>query len=253
MPVKQPAWKEIKSKFLKSITSRKIVGVVIHDTAGNGKQKSPGQPSNDTLYLASPGDNRKVSVDFTIERDGTIYRHIPKVGSPDLLKSYGLHAGRATRFKGLVNGGVTRGTVGIELCQHVRLELKPIWPDAQVKSCAELCAWLVDTNKLAPADITTHANIITDGSRSDPRQFPFDFFWKYFNEARGKGDSFKASTTIKKVPDAGELYHTVVKSDTMYGIAKKFGVTVQDLADMNYMRVSGVILIGQILNIPPKV
>jgi hypothetical protein len=40
--------------------------------------------------------------------------------------------------------------------------------------------------------------VITDGSRSDPRQFPFDGpngFWFFYWQALGQGDTFLASLT----------------------------------------------------------
>lgn len=151
----------------RGIGNRKIVGIVLHDTAGTGTHR-------DTQYLANPSDGRKVSCDFTVEKDGTIYQL-----NPNLTGSWTFHAGRAVKFKGLVNAQVTRATIGIEICQNVRTVE---YPEAQVKAVAELCRWLCDQFNLTEADITTHKAIIQDGSRTDPRQFPFEKFWAYFKK-----------------------------------------------------------------------
>lgn len=69
----QPKWTELIAKYVKS-GRLKIVGIVLHDTAGNGGH-------GDTKYLAHPTDGRRVSVDFTVERDGGIWKL-----NPDLEK-----------------------------------------------------------------------------------------------------------------------------------------------------------------------
>jgi len=204
----QPKWTELTAKHLENGRT-KIRGIVLHDTAGNGGH-------GDTKYLANPSDGRKVSVDFTVERDGSIWKL-----NPDLDKFYTKHAGRATKFKGLTDGGVTRATIGIEICQHKDLALKPTYPVAQVKSVAELCAWIVTKYKLTTSDVTTHRNVITDGSRSDPRKFPFEGpegFWQFYWEAQGKGEEHAVAAIMPKVPEAGQ--HVVKKGDTLSSIAK---------------------------------
>lgn len=147
---------------------RKVVGIVLHDTYGTGTHR-------DTQYLANPGDGRVVSCDFTVEKDGTIYQL-----NPELDNSWTYHAGRATQFKGLRNAGVTKGTIGIEICQAQK---KAEYPEAQIKAVGELCRYLTGRFGLTANDITTHKAIITDGSRTDPRDFPFDKFWSYYGGA----------------------------------------------------------------------
>lgn len=244
----QPKWNDLKAKFIKP-GRPKIVGIVLHDTAGSASKYGVGH--NDTRYLANPGDGRRVSVDFTVERDGSIWKL-----NPDLSKFYCLHAGRATAFKGLRNGGVTRSTIGIEICQPAA-QSEVRYPVEQVKSVATLCAWLTEQFKLTPSDITTHRNIITDGSRSDPRQFPFEGpngFWKYFWEAKGKGPEYDASCKIRKTPDItkDQRTHTVAAGDTLFGIAKKYygKGDLYPLIDKANDLKNGLILPGQVLIIP---
>jgi Mannosyl-glycoprotein endo-beta-N-acetylglucosaminidase len=77
----QPVWTQLRAKFLNKRTSP-IQGIVLHDTAGNGTH-------GDTLYLNDPQDGRKVSVDFTVEKDGSIFKL-----NPDLPSFYCNHAGQ---------------------------------------------------------------------------------------------------------------------------------------------------------------
>jgi LysM repeat protein len=242
--VPQPKWTELRAKFVRPGRT-KVAGVCLHDTAGSGTH-------NDTRYLASPGDGRKVSVDFTVERDGSIWKL-----NPDLTKYYCSHAGRRTKFKGYVNGQCNRVLVGIEIVQKANLSLKPTYTDAQVKSVALLCAWLTDKFNLVPSDITTHRNIITDGSRSDPRQFPFEGsggFWQYFWEAKGKGDDYGTATVIQKTPDPTkpQRTYTVAAGDTLYAIATKYygNGGLAPIIDMANNLKNGLILPGQVLVIP---
>jgi N-acetyl-anhydromuramyl-L-alanine amidase AmpD len=179
----QPAWNALPARHLRP-RGRSIIGIVLHDTAGNGGH-------GDTLYLANPQDGRVVSVDFTVERNGSIWKL-----NPQLTQFCCLHAGRRTAWRGLRNHAVNQGTVGIEITQHRNLSLRPLYPLAQVKSVAQLCAWLVTRFGLQASDITSHRAIITDGSRSDPRQFPFEGaagFWFFYWQALGSSDRFLAS------------------------------------------------------------
>ena len=82
-----------------------ICGIILHDTAGSGTH-------NDTMYLSDPSDGRVVSVDFTVERDGSIWQL-----NSDLRKFATFHAGRNTKFKGFLNRDVTLRAIGIEIVQ----------------------------------------------------------------------------------------------------------------------------------------
>ncbi len=216
-----------------------IEGVILHDTAGAGTH-------NDTLYLANPSDGRTVSVDFTVERDGSVWQL-----NPDLREFATFHAGRATKFKGLVNKQVTLATVGIEIVQKADLSLKPTYPAAQISSVAGLCAGLCGEFGLLAADITTHAAVITDGSRTDPRKFDFDAFWLAFREAIGQGDAAAAAQGMTKIAEssAGEKAYSVRAGDTLTKIAKRFGVSVKAIQKRNGLT-SDIILVGQSVVIP---
>jgi len=206
--------------------ARQVVGIVLHDTAGTGTM-------NDVRFLASDND-RGVSVDFCVTRDGQIFQL-----SPDLRNTTMFHAGRATRFRGLVNAAVNGGTIGIEIVQKADLSLSPIYPEAQVRAVAELCAQLCQEFNLTRGDITTHALIITDGSRSDPRQFPFTDFDEIFNGAPNG-------------PSGDPVTHTVVAGDTLFSLARTFETTIEQIKRLNGINdASNLITVGQVLIVKP--
>jgi N-acetylmuramoyl-L-alanine amidase/Mannosyl-glycoprotein endo-beta-N-acetylglucosaminidase len=184
----QPPWNELRAKFLNKRTGP-IQGIVLHDTAGNGGH-------GDTVYLSNPGDGRPVSVDFTVEKDGSIWKL-----NPDLPSFYCNHAGRNTSWMGFKNKQVNAVSVGIEITQSSTLRGPPYYPADQVRAVGRLCAWLGAEFKFDNSRITTHRQIITDGSRSDPRKFPFDDFWAAYWEALGRGASFQTALTGHDVGD----------------------------------------------------
>lgn len=240
-----PEWTELEAKFVEE-GRQDVAGVVLHDTAGSGQHA-------DTLYLANPGDGRRVSVDFTVERDGSIWKL-----NPDLRALYCLHAGRATRFKGLRNGEVNRGTIGIEICQRGDLSLRPLYPESQVRAVARLSAWLTKEFTLTTSDITTHRQIITDGSRSDPRRFPFDGpggFWELYWREKGRGEAYAAADAMWKLPSgkAGQRTHTVKPGETLGAIARRhYGRASRWPLIQKENRLTGTVIVpGQVLIIPP--
>lgn len=202
-----------------------IGGVCLHDTAGTGTH-------NDTRYLANPGDGRKVSVDFTVERDGAIYQL-----NPDLLKYCTFHAGRATKWTtgGRVfrNRQVTQVLIGIELVQKANMSLSPVWSDKQVQSVAELCVYLCRKFDLKKEQITTHARVITDGSRSDPRNFPIGNFWNAFNAAAGGSFGTVSGQASGSAGLAEPVVHTVKAGETLWSIAKLYGTTIEFIKAVN--------------------
>ncbi len=63
-----------------------------------------------------------------------------------------------------------------------------------------------------------------------------------------------AATTTPATPKStpGALTYTIKKGDTLYSIAKKYGVTVQDIVTTNKLANANVIKIGQVIKIPGK-
>lgn len=219
-----------------------ILGICLHDTAGSGTH-------NDTKYLAAPSDGRVVSVDFTAERDGSVYQL-----NPDLRKNCTWHCGRSTKFhwngQDYRNRQATQVLIGIEIVQSAKLALSPIWPPEQVKAVAELCFSLCKEFGLTKDQITTHQRIITDGSRTDPRKFPFDQFWFRFNQIGGAipadGDLDKPHDATKADPVTNNIVHTVKDGDTLWAIANRYHTSVEKLKAQNGIETaSNLIVPGQ--------
>lgn len=195
-----------------------IAGIILHDTAGNGGH-------GDTQYLANDPERRGISVDYAIERDGTVYQL-----NPDLDRYYTFHAGRSTRFeipgRTFRNREVTRACIGIELNQSAALKLSPIWPADQIAACAALSFQLAARYGFGKERITTHARVITDGSRSDPRRFPFDTFWHYFGTAAG--------SAIEAPPALGcPVIHEVKAAETLWKLSRQYKTTVEAIKELN--------------------
>lgn len=215
-----------------------IRAIILHDTAGNGGH-------GDTKYLAQDPEKRGIGVDFTVERDGTVYQL-----NPVLSEFYTSHAGRNTALVvgsvGYKNKSVNLVTVGIEICQKADLSLIPMWPSQQVTAAAALCVDLCRRFGLTKADITTHRNIITDGSRSDPRKFPFTQFWETYNElalsVSGQGIASDKRPPLPSHP----LKHTVVEGDTLYSLSRRYKTPVEHIKALNNRNeASNVINVGE--------
>lgn len=187
--------------------------IVLHDTAGNGGM-------GDVRYLSADPEQRGVSVDFVIPKTGDIYQL-----NPDLAQYFTFHAGRKTRFRNYSNAEVNRHSIGIEIGQTVKLPTSgPIYPSDQVHAVAVVCAMVCNLFDLDKSDITTHSKIITDGSRSDPRQFPWQQFWTYFDsESIEQGNEKLAQPTI----------HTVAQGDTLYSLSQRYLTSVESIKGLN--------------------
>ena len=60
----------------------------------------------------------------------------------------------------------------------------------------------------------------------------------------------RADTTAKSpAPQAEEVYHTIVKGDTLYGIAKKHGTTVNKICQLNGITTSTILKVGRKLRV----
>lgn len=202
---------------------RIVQGIVLHDTAGSGSH-------NDTLYLANPSDGRTVSVDFTVEKSGAVYQL-----NPNLDTCYCYHAGRNTKFKGKNNGDVNKACIGIEISQKADIKsvADPKYPAIQVQAVASLLAYLSARFDLKVADITTHHIIIQDGSRIDPREFPFSDMWAIYGELMKIAAPVAGVVqTTPSEPLADGLY-VVEKGDTLWSIAAKFKMPLEHLKAIN--------------------
>lgn len=217
-----------KTKTCKNRGTRngKVEFIVLHDTAGSGTP-------NDVTYLANDPEHRGVSVDYVVTKEGTAWEL-----NHDQAGHCTYHAGRHTAFRGRVNGNVNQHSIGIEISQKADMKgLNPPYPDPQVRMVAQVCRDLCTRFGLTKDDITTHQHIITDGSRSDPRNFPWPQFWAYFE---GGEDAQPVTHTD------GNIYHTVAGGDTLWGLANKYHTTIEHVKALNQMNTtSNVITLGQ--------
>lgn len=110
---------------------------------------------------------KKVSADFEIAKNGTIYKL-----NPQLRQNYTFHAG-ISAWNGRQN--CNGFSFGIEQ-EHIPGDE---WTDLQIASAAKLCAWLVLNFGLSLADhcIQSHAAVaLPHGRKDDPENYPWDKF-----------------------------------------------------------------------------
>jgi len=66
------------------------------------------------------------------------------------------------------------------------------------------------------------------------------------------GDEIDTEETFnpfdEELPQVQPIYHQVVKGDTLYGLSRYYGVTVDDIRLLNQMR-SNIISVGQNLRV----
>ncbi len=72
---------------------------------------------------------------------------------------------------------------------------------------------------------------------------------KKLNNLTNNNLSIGQKLIVSKPSQATETTYVVMKGDTLYGIANKFGVTVDELKNLNNLK-SNTLSIGQILKIP---
>lgn len=222
-----------------------VMCIVLHDTAGSGTLA-------DAQYLAHDPEHRKISVDFCVLRDGTVMQL-----NPDPTRHYTYHAGRHTKFRGLINGAVNQHSIGIEISHNADpARQTPEWPSIQVNAVAQLCKGLCAQFGLTANDITTHAKIITDGSRTDPRNFPFALFWATFN-----GDTelatVQSAVTEQPAPTTSTgpmgtpigTYYTVKEGDNLWKLAQVFSTSIESIKGLNNLTDENLITVGQNLRV----
>ena len=72
---------------------------------------------------------------------------------------------------------------------------------------------------------------------------------KKLNNLTSNSLSIGQKLNVSKEEQETETTYTVVKGDTLYGIANKFGINVNNLKDINNLT-SNTLSIGQVLKIP---
>lgn len=69
------------------------------------------------------------------------------------------------------------------------------------------------------------------------------------NVAAAHADTTTQTTAHTPAPQGEEVYHTVVKGDTLYGIAKKHGTTVNKICQLNNITTSTILKVGRKLRV----
>lgn len=91
-----------------------------------------------------------------------------------------------------------------------------------------------------------HFGIYVDGLYVDPTPY-----LQGSKKLTGYGEN--TSTTSKPVINSNDTVYTVVKGDTLSGIAKKYNTTYQKLAEYNNIPNPNLITVGQKIRIPGKI
>lgn len=155
--MEQPVWREDHVAKNLSKRTRKPKLIVLHHTGGH--------LAGDLATLCSKAS--KVSADFEIARDGTIYKL-----NPQLSLHWTWQAG-VSEWDGKKN--INPISFGIEQ-EHMPGET---WPDAQIEATAKVCAFLCDKFEIPREHIYSHAHVARPiGRKTDPEHFPWTAFKK---------------------------------------------------------------------------
>lgn len=157
---------------------------------------------------------------YFIRKDGSVYR-----GRPE--NTVGAHAGN--------NNGDSIG-----ICFEGNYE-KETMPPAQFDAGVELIADIL--RRYGSLKIIGHRDV--NSTACPGKNFPFD---KMVSWAKNKG----TDTPGKPQGAASGTVYTVVKGDTLSGVANKYGTTYQALAAYNGIKNPDLIHVGQKIRIPGK-
>lgn len=217
-----------------------VKGIVMHWTA------TPGAPAkNIAKYFANLAKTGQTyaSAHFAVD-DNSIVQIIPEneiayaVGSktytPEALKRLGSYPNATT--------------ISIEMCVDKNGNIT----EKTFQNAADLVAHLLKKYKLTVNDIWTHKGVV--GWKDCPRpwvQKPSEF--ERFKQEVQKRLSGSVSTNTSqptKTATGGVTQYVVKPGDTLWEIAKKFGVTVDDIVKANGIKNPSLIRVGQVLKIP---
>jgi AmpD protein len=162
---RHPDWDDSQATTNLSRRRYKVSLIVLHHTAGTRAGDLP-------ILLGQT--SRRVSADFYVQRDGKIHKL-----NPQLTQWYTWHAGNSDwRGKGQCN----LYSIGVEMEHRVGEG----WPEAQVKACAQLCAWLIRRfGLILDKDcIQSHRAIALPlGRKTDPENYPWADFSRLVRSA----------------------------------------------------------------------
>ena len=214
---------KIIQNFLKKGLTNKplkgVKGIVIHYVANPGSSAKANRN-----YWENLGSG--IGAHYIVDLDGTVLHTVPEnmmayhVGSktytPEALKRLSSYPNDCT--------------IGIEMT-HPDASGKPT--TATYKAAVELAASLCKKYKLTEKDLWLHKEVVG-----------WKLCHKYYVEHPDAWKKFKADVANL----LNGVKHTVQKGDTLWGLAKKYGVTVEQIKKLNNLK-SDVLSIGQILRI----
>jgi N-acetylmuramoyl-L-alanine amidase len=108
----------------------------------------------------------RVSSHYTVDEDGTIYRHVPEA-----LRAW--HAG-VSHWRGATD--INSRSVGIEIVNPGHEFGYRAYPDVQIAAVVQLSKGIVSRHRIPPRNVIGHSDI-APGRKSDPGEL---FPWKQF-------------------------------------------------------------------------
>jgi len=232
----------------------KPIGIMVHSTGANNPELRRYIAPDDGIigqnlynnHWNQPGIDKCVHAFIGKDKTGVarIYQTLPW----DMV---GWHSG--TGSKGYNYNANNTGYIGFEICED---DLKDAKYFREVYELAvELCAHLVKQYNIPIENIIGHYEGYERGIASnhgDPRH--------WFSKFGKSMDDFRQEVKAKLSPkgDSDEEIYIIQKGDTLWGISKKFGMTVEELKAINGLT-SDLIYTGNKLivkkkdssNIPP--
>ena len=200
--------------------------IVVHNTSNDASA------NNEISYMNRGENPAKVSYHFAID-DKEVVQGLP-------LDVHGWHAGDGSSGAGNKKG------IGVEICYSKSGGARF---DAAEILTAKFIAQLLKERGCGIERVTKHQDY--SGKYCPHRTL--DNGWQRFLNLVKSYMAVAPAQPTNPAPDiTGGTTYTVVKSDTLSGIAKKFGTTVKALQDLNKIADPNKISIGQKIKIPQK-
>lgn len=253
------------------MTGGKPTGIVVHSTGANNKNlKRYVQP------LQTDADYSTIIADIGVNQ----YHNDWNRSASEIGRSVCVHAFIGVNAAGKVETyqtlpfdiccwGVGSGKKGsynynpqarvqFEMCEDGLTDVT--YFNAVMKEAQEFCAYLCKTYGFGVDKISSHHESYLagyGGNHGDPENWlkPFGKTMDWFRaEVQKLLDADKASTAkpgnSASTTTSNEVVYTVVKGDTLIGIAKKYGTTYKVLAAYNGISNPNIIHVGQKIKIP---
>ena len=235
-------------------------GVMVHSTGANNplvaRYVQPVEGQKDEAQLkAEIGGNRNANDWNNPGLDVCTHAFVGKladggVGTVQTLpwNHRGWHAGTGT------SGGSANNThIAFEICEDDLTDegyFRKVYQEA-VELAAMLCK-TYNLNPLADGVVICHSEGYQRGVASNHADVMhwFPKFGKSMDTFRADVSKAMTPAQVKPQPPVSGKTYTVVKGDTLSEIAKKYGTTVDTLAQLNGIKDPNLIVVGQVLKLP---